>query len=95
METQLQEFDNLCIQKIFKVNHSTTTRSFFQPKIRGGLGIYRKPSISKPVTVFRATIGICDWSKEELAELDIRTGKPRTMNGSLHPRSDTDRLYIP
>ena len=47
------------------------------------------------VSVFRATVGICDWTKEDLTQLDIRTRKLMTMNGSLHPRSDTDRLYIP
>ena len=34
-ETQMQEFDKLlicCIRKIFNLNHSTTTRSFFSPK---------------------------------------------------------------
>ena len=36
-EAQLQEFDKLlicCIRKIFNLNHSTTTRSFLQAKIR-------------------------------------------------------------
>ena len=47
------------------------------------------------VSVFRATVGIRDWTKEDLAQLDIRTRKLMTMNGSLHPRSDTHRLYIP
>ena len=47
------------------------------------------------VAVFRATVGICDWTKGELAHLDISTRKLMTMKGSLHPRSNTDRLYIP
>ena len=38
-----------CIRKIFNLNHSTATRSFFQPKMRGGLGI-RKLSI-----IYKAT----------------------------------------
>ena len=33
------------------------------------------------VAVFRATVGICDWTKEELAQLYIRTRKLMTMKG--------------
>ena len=41
------------------------------------------------VAVFRATVGICNWNKEELAHLHIRTRKLMTLNGGLHPWGDT------
>ena len=51
-ETGLYKLDQLlvlAIRKIFNLTHSTTTKTCFQPKVRGGLGI-RKPSI-----VYRTT----------------------------------------
>ena len=51
-ETKLYKLDQLlvsAIRKIFNLTHSTSTKTCFQPKVRGGLGI-RKPSI-----VYRAT----------------------------------------
>ena len=36
-----------------------------------------------------------DWTVDELKEADRKTRKLLTMNGALHPRSNTDRLYLP
>ena len=41
------------------------------------------------------TFGIIDWTIQELETIDKRTRKILSMNGSFHPNSDIDRLYIP
>ena len=41
------------------------------------------------------TIGIFDWTKEELQALDKATRKIMNFTGSLHARSDIDRIYMP
>ena len=40
------------------------------------------------------TVGIIDWTMEELRELDQMTRKQMNIYKSLHPRSDIDRLYV-
>ena len=47
------------------------------------------------VPVLTPTIGILDWSKEEVQQLDIKTRNTMAMAGSLHKRSDVERLYTP
>ena len=39
-------------------------------------------------------VGIIDWTKDDIKNLDKRTRKIMTMTGSLHIRSDVDRLYV-
>ena len=38
--------------------------------------------------------GIIKWNADELKSLDRRTRKYMTMHGALHPKGDTDRLYL-
>ncbi|KAI5756063.1 hypothetical protein M8J77_021702 [Diaphorina citri] len=38
---------------------------------------------------------IIEWTKEEIKKLDRKTRKILTINQSLHPRADVDRIYIP
>ena len=47
------------------------------------------------VSVVRYSGGIVDWTVDELKEADKKTRKLLTLNGALHPRSNTDRLYLP
>ena len=47
------------------------------------------------VSVVTPAIRILDWSKEEVQELDIKTRETMAMAGSLHKRSDLERLYTP
>ena len=39
------------------------------------------------------TIGILDWKRKEIEVLDIKSRKIVAMSGSLHVRSDLERLY--
>ena len=46
------------------------------------------------VPVITPTIGILDWTIQEIRDIDIKTRKILSMNASFHPNSDIDRLYI-
>ena len=46
------------------------------------------------VPVITPTVGILNWTKKEISDLDITTRKILTMAGALHTASDVDRLYV-
>ena len=48
-----------------------------------------------PVSLMRFGAGTIKWRKEELQEIDRKSGKIMTMNKELHPRSDVARIYVP
>ena len=43
--------------------------------------------------VITPTIGILDWTIQEIKDIDIRTRKILSVTGNFHPSSDVDRLY--
>ena len=47
------------------------------------------------IPVLTPTIGILNWTKQEIRDLDIATREILTYTGSLHKRSDVNRLYVP
>jgi len=36
-----------------------------------------------------------EWTKDELTNLDRKTGKIMSMNAALHTRSNVVRMYLP
>lgn len=46
------------------------------------------------VPVIRYSAGIVEWTKAELRSIDQKTRKHMTIHKSLHPRANTERLYI-
>ena len=46
------------------------------------------------VAMVRPTVGILDWSKQEIRDIDTATRKILAMTGSLNKKSDIDRLYV-
>ena len=46
------------------------------------------------VPIITYTIGLLDWTNEEIKKLDIQTRKVMNINNSLHRRSDIDRIYL-
>ena len=46
------------------------------------------------VPIITPTIGILNWTKKEICDLDVTTRKIVTMAGAFHAASDIDRLYI-
>ena len=49
---------------------------------------------SKRVPLVRYSGPFLEWTREELKQMDKRTGKLMTMHKALHPRDDIDRLYV-
>ena len=45
------------------------------------------------IPVITPTFGILNWTKDELAGIDVKTRKILTSTGSFHVNSDVDRLY--
>ena len=43
--------------------------------------------------VITPTIGILDWTIQEIKDIDIRTRKILSVTGNFRPSSDVDRLY--
>ena len=46
------------------------------------------------VSLLRYSAAFVSWTKSELQAIDRKTRKLFTIYGSLHPKSDVDRLYI-
>ena len=46
------------------------------------------------VPIITYSIGLLEWTNDEIRSLDKRTRKIMNMNNSLNKRSDVDRLYI-
>ena len=44
--------------------------------------------------VITPTIGILDWTIQEIKDIDIRTRKILSVTKNFNPNSDVDRLYI-
>ena len=49
-------------------------------------------SFAVPITT--PTIGILNWTKDEIKSLDMAMRKLLTMNGAFHQSSDINRLYV-
>ena len=47
------------------------------------------------VPVITPTIGILQWTKKEICDIDIATRKILSCTGNLHKRADINRLYVP
>ena len=47
------------------------------------------------VSLLRYSAAFVSWRKSEPQAIDRKTRKLFTIHGSLHPKSDVDRLYIP
>ena len=45
------------------------------------------------VVIFLPTIGILDWNKKEIKDLDVATRKIMSMSGSFHKACDVNRPY--
>jgi len=50
---------------------------------------------ARAVAVARYSVGIVDWTKEELVNMDRRTSKIMAMNGYMHAKSNVARLSLP
>jgi len=46
------------------------------------------------VSIVRYSAGIIDWTKAELAQMDVKTREILTTNGIFHKKGNVDRLYL-
>ena len=46
------------------------------------------------VPIITPTVGILNWTKKEISDLDIATRKIMNMAGAFHKAGDVDRLYV-
>ena len=44
--------------------------------------------------IITPTVGILNWTKKEMRDLDIVTRKIMNMAGAFHTAGDVDRLYV-
>ena len=44
--------------------------------------------------IITPTVGIIDWTIDDIEQLDIKTHKILSMTGKLHPNSDINYLYV-
>ena len=79
-------------EKIMK-EYRRRVKKVLGSKLNGGNTI--KVINAWAISVVRYSGGIMDWTVDELKEADRKTRKLLTLNGALHPRSNTDRLYLP
>ena len=45
--------------------------------------------------VLTTTVGILNWTIDEVKEIDIKTCKQLTKSRNFHPNGDIDKLYLP
>ena len=91
----LYESDQLCTREIkvkAKGEYKKRLRWILKSKLHGRNQITAINTFALPVLTYPA--GIVKFTNLELKELDTLTRKHLTMYGSLHPRSDVNRLYI-
>ena len=91
----LLETNQFCTKQIktkAKETYKKRLRNILKSKLHGRNQITAINTFALPVLTYPA--GIIKFTKEELKEMDTMTRKNLTMYGSLHPRSDVDRLYV-
>ena len=49
---------------------------------------------SSATPIIIPTVGIIDWTIDDIEQLDIKTRKILSMTGNLHPNSDINYLYV-
>ena len=92
----LLESDNFETERIktkAKEQYKRRLRLILRSKLHGRNQIQAINTYAIPVLTYPA--GIIKFTQEEKRTLDTMTRKQMTMHGSLHPRADVDRLYLP
>ena len=92
----LLESDELNLDRIktkAKKEYKKRLRSILKSKLHARNQITAINTYAIPVLTYPA--GIIKFTKQEKQKLDTLTRKQMTMHGSLHPRADIDRLYLP
>ena len=88
----LDSIMNKEIKKKVKSEYFRGAKKFLRSQVNGGNVIAGMNAWE--VGIIRYGAGVLGWMKEELKNIDIKTRKLMTMNGSLHPRENVGRLYF-
>lgn len=92
----LLESDNFATEQIknkAKEQYKRRLRLILKSKLHGRNQTQAINTFAIPVLTYPA--GIIKFTQEEKRTLDTMTRKQMTIHGSLHPRADVDRLYLP
>ena len=87
------EFNSTRIKEKAKQEYKKRLRLILKSKLHGRNQITAINTYALPILTYPA--GIIKYTVEEKKTLDTMTRKQFTMHGSLHPRADVDRLYLP
>ena len=68
-------------------------KKLFKSKLNGGN--LKNGLNAWAVGVVHYSVGIVDWTKKELLNIDRKTRKIMAMNGRMHTRSNVARLFLP
>ena len=90
---QADTIDHQSMKDKAKKEYIQRLKSIMKSKLNAGNIV--KAINTWAVPVIRYTAGIIDWRKDELKIIDRKTRKIMTLFRALHPRANTDRLYIP
>ena len=80
------------MKKIITSEYYRRVRKILKLKLNGGN--ITKAINARAVSVVRYGASIINWTKTELRSMDTKTRKLLIIYGALHPRANTDRLYI-
>ena len=80
------------MKNIITSEYYRRVRKILKSKLNGGN--IMKAINARAVSIVRYGASIINWTKTELSSMDRKTRKLLTIYGALHPRANTDRLYI-
>lgn len=87
------QLDNNNMKEKIRKEYIRRTRLLLNSELSGRNKFRAIGSLAVPVVEY--SLGIIDWTLEEIRSLDRKTRKLLTLHGLLHPRADVDRLYVP
>ena len=87
------DFETDRIKTKAKEQYKRRLRLILRSKLHGRNQIQAINTYAIPVLTYPA--GIIKFTQEEKRTMDTMTRKQMTIHGSLHPRADVDRLYLP
>ena len=86
------DFNSERIKTKAKSEYKKRLRLILKSKLHGRNQITAINTFALPVLTYPA--GVIKFTIQEKKSMDTMTRKQLTMHGSLHPRSDVDRLYV-
>ena len=89
---QAEDVKHRQVKKQTSAEYTKRVRKILKSKLNGGNTIQAINNWVVPV--IRYTVGIVDWTIAVLEDLDHKTRKLITVHRTLHPQSETDRLYL-